>query len=110
MRHVLVPGAIAAGAGGMRPPAVEARLIAPAGSALCVGSSLTGARPGAVDVAAIAAAADHHRGAAACTEEQPRRNRVVLIGSAGPRMTGAAIAAILPRHACSGTMWRTVPR
>jgi hypothetical protein len=28
----------------------------------------------------------------------------------GPRMTAAAKAAILPRHACPGTVWRTVPK
>ena len=110
MRHVLLPGAVAAGASGVGEAAAKARLIAPAGGALRLGSGLTGAPAGAVDVAAITAAADHNLGAAARTEEQPRRNGVMLIGSAGPRMTDAAIAAILPRHACSGTMWRTVPR
>jgi hypothetical protein len=100
MRHVLLPGAITAGPRGMPKPATMARLIAPAGGTPGVGSGLSGALAGAVYMAAIATAADHHLGAAADTEEQPRRNGVSLIGPAGPLMTGAAIAAILPRHAC----------
>ena len=57
-----------------------------------------------------ATAADHHLGAAAGTEGQPRRDWIVLIGPTGPQMTDAARAAILPRHACPGTVWCTVPK
>ena len=110
MRHVLLPGAITAGTRGMQKPTAVACLIAPAGSTSSVTSGLTGTIPGAVDVAAIAAAADRYLNAAAGTKEQPRRDRVVLIEPAGPPMTGAAIAAILPRHACPGTVWCTVPK
>lgn len=62
--------------------------------------------PAQLDMAAIATAADRHLGAAACAEEQPRRDGVVLISSTGPLMTSAAITAILPRHACPGTVRR----
>ena len=110
MRHVLLPGAITAGTRGMQKPTAVACLIAPAGSTSSVTSGLTGTIPGAVDVAAIAAAADRYLNAAAGTKEQPRRDKVVLIEPAGPPMTGAAIAAILPRHACPGTVWCTVPK
>jgi len=110
MRHVLLPGAITAGTRGMQKPATMARPVPPAGGTLCVASGPIGTLPGAVDVAAIATAADHHLGAAAGTEEQPRRDRIVLIGPTGPQMTDAARAAILPRHACPGTVWCTVPK
>jgi hypothetical protein len=96
MRHVLLLGAITAGARGMQKPTAMACLIAPAGGTLCLASSPTGALTRAVNVATIATAADHHPGAATCTEKQPCRDGVVSIEPAGPLMTGTAIAAILP--------------
>jgi hypothetical protein len=110
MRHVLLPGTISASARGMQNPAAMAPLIAPAGGTLCLASGPAGALTSAVDVPTIATAADHHLGAAAGTKKQPRRDWVVLIRSARPLMTNAAITAILPRHACPGTVWCTVPR
>jgi hypothetical protein len=110
MRHVLLPGAITAGTRSMQKPATMARPVPPAGGTLCVAPGPIGTLTGAVDVAAIATAADHHLGAAAGTDEQPRRDRIVLIGPTGPQMTDAARAAILPRHACPGTVWCTVPK
>jgi hypothetical protein len=100
MRHVLLPRAIAAGPLGMREPAAPAELIAPARGALCTVAGLLGAVSGAVDLAAVTTAADQHLGTAACTQEQPPRERVSAVGSAGPMMTNAAIAATLLRHAC----------
>ena len=110
MRHVLLPGTISASARGMQNPAAMTPLIAPAGDTLCLASGPAGALTSAVDVPTIATAADHHLGAAAGTKKQPRRDWVVLIRSARPLMTNAAITAILPRHACPGTVWCTVPR
>jgi len=87
-----------------------AQLVAPAGSASGLASRPPGALTGAVNLAAITTAADRHLDTAARTKEQSRRDGVVLISSTGPRMTAAAKAAILPRHACPGTVWRTVPK
>src|SRR5215472_13427605 len=110
MRHILLPGAITTGARSVQEPATMAHLVAPGGGTWRVISGPTGAVSGAVDVAPIAAAADHDLYAAAGTEEQPRRDRIVLAAPTGPLMTGAARAAILPRHACPGTVWCTVPK
>ena len=110
MRHVLLPGAITAGTRGMLKPTAMAHLVAPAGVASSVASGPMGALPGAVNMTTITAAADHHLSAATRAEKQPRRNGVVLIEPAAPLMTGAARAAILPRHACPGTVWCTVPK
>ena len=66
-----------------------------------------GALSGAVNLAAIATtAADRHLDTVARTKEQSRRDGVVLISSTGPRMMAAAKAAIPPRHAWPGTVWR----
>ncbi len=110
MRHILLPGAITTGTRSVQEPAAKAHLVAPGGGSLCVVSSSTGAVSGAIDVATIATAADRHLRAAAGTDEQPRRDGIVLVAPTGPSMTGAARAAILPRHACPGTVWCTVPK
>ena len=110
MRHILLPGAITTSARSVQEPAAKAHLVAPGGGSLCVVSGTTGAVSGAIDVATIAAAADRHLSAAADTDEQPRRDGIILVAPTRPLMTGAARAATLPRHACPGTVWCTVPK
>ena len=110
MRHILLPGAITTGTRSVQESAAQAHLVAPGGGSLCVVSGPTGAVSGAIDVATIAPAADRHLSAAAGTDEQPRRDGIILVAPTRPLMTGATRAATLPRHACPGTMWCTVPK
>jgi len=110
MRHILLPGAITTATRGVQEATAKAHLVAPGGGSLCVVSGPTGAVSGAIDVATIATAADRHLSAAAGTDEQPRRDGIILVTPTRSLMTGAARAATLPRHACPGTMWCTVPK
>jgi hypothetical protein len=99
MRHVLLLGAPATGPPRMGKATAAARLVAPAGGALSVMSSLLRTAAGTVNLAAVAAAADEHLSLAADTHEQPGR-RFHRLGPARA-WTTSAMGGILPRHACS---------
>jgi hypothetical protein len=69
---------------------------------LCAAPSLT------VDVAAIAAGADQHLDAASCAQIEAR-GRFRLLGVSTDAWTNRAMGEILPRHACSRTVWGAAP-
>jgi hypothetical protein len=105
MRHVFLPGPIAAGTRCMGQATAATTLITAASRALGMPACLRGTPARAVDLAAIAAAADQHLSLAAHTYEQPRRcfQRCAFCRA----WTMTVMSGIVPRHACSRTMWGT---
>jgi hypothetical protein len=65
MRHILLPGAITAGARRMLEATSMARLVALAGGALRAATTLLGAFLSTVDLATVATGADQHLSPAA---------------------------------------------
>ena len=108
MRHFLSPSPIAAGTRGMIALTARGRLVALPGCALFAAPALLGAASLTVDVAAIAARADQHLDAAARTEIQAR-DCICLFAFVTQTWTKDPTDAILPRHACLGTVWGMAP-
>src|SRR5271165_3954649 len=99
MRHVLLPGAPAAGTRRMVHPTAAARLVAAAGGALSLMPGLPRTATGTIDLAAVAAAADEDLRPAASAQKQPARPFRRLRRAAA--WTPSATGEIMPRHACS---------
>ena len=108
MRHFLSPSPIAPGARGMIAPTARGRLVTLPGCALFAAPVRLGAASLTVDVAAIAARADQHLDAAARTKIQTR-GCICLFAFVTQTWTKAPTDAILPRHACLGTVWGMAP-
>jgi hypothetical protein len=75
-------------------------LIALSGALLRAAPDPLGAAFGTINLAAVAAAADQHLHPTARAKKQPRRSRVGMVETAIATWTTAAIAGILPLHAC----------
>jgi hypothetical protein len=100
MRHVLLPGAIAARPHSVGQTTATARLVAPAGSALRYAAGFLRTAPCAVDLTAITAATDQNLSATAATEKEPGRRCLDRFGPLKAAWTKATFAGIMPRHSC----------
>lgn len=108
MRHFVLPCAVAPGPRGMVAATTYAALITLSGGTLSGAARLCGAPLLTVDVAAIAAGADQHLDAASCAQIEAR-GRFRLFGVSTDAWTNCAMGEILPRHACSRTVWGAAP-
>jgi len=108
MRHFFLPCAVTLGPRGMFAAPVGRGLIAPPGGALLGTPGRLGASPIAVDVATVAAGADQYQGAATRAEILARSG-MGLFGLSTGAWTKRVTGEILPRHACSRTVWGTAP-
>jgi hypothetical protein len=108
MRHFFLPCAIASGALGMSAAAAQAQLITPCSGALRVAPGQRGTILCAIDVAAIAARTDEHLDAAARAKEEAR-GCICLLSCVTQTWTRRTTGGILPRHACTRTMWGAAP-
>jgi hypothetical protein len=100
MRHVLLPGAVAARPLGVGQTTATARLVAPAGRALCLAAGFLRTSPRAVDLPAITAATDQNLSATAGTEKEPGRRCLERFAPLKPAWTKSTFAGIMPRHSC----------
>ena len=105
MRHNLLPGAIAPSPRGMDEATAVARLVAPAGGALCAAPGVVGTTSRAVDLAAVAAATDEHLRPAARAQKEARRDSIDPLGRLARTWTRPVLAGILPLHSCRARMW-----
>jgi hypothetical protein len=111
MRHVFLPVAISASSFGMRQPTAAAQLIASSRRPSCLPACPSRAIIAqAVDLAAVASAANDRWPTAARAPKDSCRDAIVLFGPTNTLVTSTAKSAILLRHSCPGTVWRTVPK
>lgn len=117
MRHNLLSGAITPSPRGMDEATAVARLVAPAGGALCAAARVVGTTSRTVDLAAVAAATDEHLSLAARAQKEARRvggavfdsDCIDALGRPAQTWTSSVLAGILPLHSCRARVWGAAP-
>ena len=100
MRHFIATRPVTPRSLGMGEPPSAAGLVAPPGGVLLAAPRALRAVAGAVDLAAVATAADHRLDTTIRAKKHSSRRRVTVFGPANAKWTNAAIARIMPLHAC----------